>query len=61
MHENKEQAWADYLHLCKQGGSQSFLELVKTANLISPFEDGCVQSVTGDIREWLENVDDKNL
>ncbi|WP_191565799.1 M3 family oligoendopeptidase [Metabacillus idriensis] len=61
MHENKEEAWADYLHLCKQGGSKPFLELVQEANLISPFEDGCVQSVTGDIREWLENVEDQKL
>jgi M3 family oligoendopeptidase len=61
MHENKEAAWADYLHLCKQGGSKPFLELVQEANLISPFEAGCVQSVTGDIREWLENIDDQKL
>ncbi|WP_191561971.1 M3 family oligoendopeptidase [Metabacillus idriensis] len=61
MHENKEEAWADYLHLCKQGGSKPFLELVQEANLISPFEDGCVQSVTGDIREWLEKVEDQKL
>lgn len=61
MHEDKDAAWADYLHLCKQGGSKSFLELVETAHLISPFEDGCVQSVTGEIREWLEKVDDTKL
>lgn len=61
MNENKEEAWADYLHLCKQGGSKPFLELVQEANLISPFEDGCVQSVTGEIREWLENVEDQKL
>ena len=30
-------AWTDYLKLCKAGGSESFLDLVKLANLRSPF------------------------
>ncbi|OCA85632.1 oligoendopeptidase F [Bacillus sp. FJAT-27225] len=59
--ENMEAAWKDYLHLCSLGGSQSFLGLVKEAGLISPFEDGCVQSVVGVIENWLESVDDKKL
>ncbi|MDH5160972.1 M3 family oligoendopeptidase [Heyndrickxia oleronia] len=59
--ENHEEAWKDYIHLCKQGGSKSFTELVKEANLISPFEDGCVQSVIGTIQTWLDQVDDKKL
>ncbi|MFD0619490.1 M3 family oligoendopeptidase [Paenibacillus sp. GCM10027629] len=61
MHENREQAWSDYLHLCKQGGSKSFLELVKEAKLISPFEDGCVASVIDVIENWLNSVDDTAL
>jgi len=61
MHENREQAWSDYLHLCKQGGSKSFLELVKEAKLISPFEDGCVASVIDVIENWLNAVDDTAL
>ncbi len=61
MHENREAAWADYVHLCKLGGSKSFLELVKEANLVSPFEDGCIASVIGDIEAWLNRVDDQAL
>jgi M3 family oligoendopeptidase len=61
MHENREAAWADYLHLCSLGGSMSFTELVKEANLISPFEDGCVTSVIGSIESWLDQVDDMAL
>ena len=56
--ENHENAWDDYLRLCKAGGSLSFLDLVKLANLKSPFEDDTVQSVIGLIEAWLENVDD---
>ena len=55
---NHEQAWKDYVKLCKAGGSKSFLELVKLANLQSPFEDGCVESVVGEIKDWLDQVDD---
>jgi len=61
MHENREEAWKDYLHLCRQGGSKSFTELVKVAGLISPFEDGCVTSVIGSIEAWLDSVDDSTL
>ncbi|MDR4886910.1 M3 family oligoendopeptidase [Fredinandcohnia sp. QZ13] len=59
--ENHEEAWADYVHLCKQGGSKPFTELVKVANLLSPFEEGTVQSVVGEIEAWLNSVDDKQL
>ncbi|KZE55351.1 oligoendopeptidase F [Brevibacillus parabrevis] len=59
--ENPEQAWSDYLTLCKEGGSKSFTELVKVAKLYSPFEDGCIQSVIGEIETWLNGVDDKQL
>ncbi|MDN4607266.1 M3 family oligoendopeptidase [Sporosarcina highlanderae] len=59
--ENREEAWNDYLHLCKLGGSKKFTELVAEANLISPFEDGCVESVVGSIEAWLNSVDDKAL
>jgi M3 family oligoendopeptidase len=61
MHENREAAWSDYVHLCKQGGSKPFTELVKEAKLISPFEDGCVKSVIGVIEDWLNSVDDTKL
>ncbi|QQZ11541.1 M3 family oligoendopeptidase [Heyndrickxia vini] len=59
--ENHEEAWKDYIHLCKQGGSKSFTKLVKEANLISPFEDGCVESVIGTIQQWLDQVNDSKL
>ena len=59
--EDHEAAWKDYLHLCTLGGSKSFTKLVAEANLISPFEDGCVESVIGTIEAWLDSVDDKAL
>jgi M3 family oligoendopeptidase len=59
--ENQKDAWNDYVNLCKLGGSMSFTNLVKAANLISPFEDGCVESVVGEIEAWLISIDDQKL
>jgi M3 family oligoendopeptidase len=59
--ENQEEAWADYVKLCNLGGSMSFTNLVKEANLISPFENGCVESVVGEIEAWLNSVEDQKL
>ncbi|MBS4189012.1 M3 family oligoendopeptidase [Bacillus sp. FJAT-49705] len=59
--ENQEVAWKDYVHLCSLGGSKAFTGLVAEANLISPFEDGCVESVVGEIESWLNTVNDKSL
>ncbi|WP_026975174.1 M3 family oligoendopeptidase [Alicyclobacillus contaminans] len=61
MHEDRDSAWADYLRLCKLGGSQSFLRLVEEARLVSPFDEGCVASVVGHIEQWLNQVDDARL
>ena len=57
-HQN---AWRDYVRLCQAGGSQSFLQLVQLAGLRSPFDDGCVESVVGEIRRFLEGVDDSGF
>ncbi|TLS37944.1 M3 family oligoendopeptidase [Pseudalkalibacillus caeni] len=59
--EDREQVWEDYLALCKRGGSQSFTDLVDSANLTSPFKDNSVKSVIGEIEAWLDQVDDKKL
>ncbi|THH37674.1 M3 family oligoendopeptidase [Neolewinella litorea] len=47
-------AWADYVKLCKAGGSKSFLELVKLAGLENPFEDGVVKKIADRVRERLD-------
>lgn len=59
--ENFGETWKDYMHLCQLGGSMSFTKLVREAGLISPFEDGCVQSVIHEIESYLNAVDDTNL
>lgn len=59
--ENKEEAWKDYLHLCRLGGKFSFLDLVKEANLESPFQDGCIEKITTPIANYLDSIDDSKF
>lgn len=58
---NDETVWSDYLRICQIGGTKTFTEIVKAANLISPFEDGCLKSVVNDIDNYLESIDDTAL
>ncbi len=52
-HENHEKAWEDYLKLCKCGGSLSYLETLKHANVSNPFEAGSVKKSTAYAAEIL--------
>lgn len=53
--EDKEQAWKDYLALCKAGGSTNYLNLLKIANLSVPFEEGSVAKAISYAKEELLN------
>ncbi len=59
--QERSVAWQDYLRLCQAGGSQSFLELVKLADLKSPFDPSCIPSTMAPIEAFLDQVDDKSL
>ena len=61
MNEDREKGWEDYLAICNKGGTLSFLGLVNAGHLKSPFEDGCVSSIIGEIEAWLKAVDDTKL
>jgi M3 family oligoendopeptidase len=51
--EDKEQAWNDYLALCKAGSSTNYLNLLKLANLSVPFEEGSVAKAISCAKEEL--------
>ncbi len=57
--KDHDDAWGDYVSLCKQGGSLPFTGLVAHANLKNPFEEGCLDDVIPELENWLESVDDK--
>ena len=54
-HEDHDQAWNDYLRLCKCGGSLSYLETLKYANVSNPFEDSSVAKSISFAKEELLN------
>lgn len=51
--EDKAAAWQDYLKLCKTGGSRSYLETLRYANLANPFDAGSVERACGYAEELL--------
>jgi len=59
--EDFDSAWNDYLTICKLGGSLPFGEIVKSANLLSPFDDGTLESIVSHVKDFLNSIDDKNL
>ena len=59
--KDHKKAWNDYFTLCKAGGSQSFLELVKLAGLKNPFDKGTVGSVVEPLKELLNTIEDEKL
>lgn len=61
LNEDRDKAWEDYIRLCDQGGSKSFLELLEIANLDSPFKDGTIKKAIEPLREWLDKVDDSKF
>ncbi|PAB56721.1 M3 family oligoendopeptidase [Anaeromicrobium sediminis] len=52
--KNRQEAWQDYINLCKRGGSLSFLKLVKSATLKSPFERGVIEPIVQEIKNWID-------
>ena len=45
MKNNFEQAWSDYVRLCSEGGSKSYLELLETAHLSNPFTGNTLEDI----------------
>ncbi len=59
--DNREESWKDYVNLCKEGGSKSFLKLIEVANLDSPFQEESIKTMIKSIESWLNYMKDKNL
>ncbi len=61
FNKNRDSAWKDYHRLCMAGGSEAFIELLKIADLKSPFEPGVLADVVSEIWEWISSIDVKNI
>lgn len=51
--EDHDKAFKSYYDLCKLGGSKSFVELIKSVNLMNPFEEDTLKVVMTKIEEII--------
>ncbi|HHW23815.1 MAG TPA: M3 family oligoendopeptidase [Clostridiaceae bacterium] len=56
MTEDYESAWKKYLDFSKKAGTMTFVDLLKTSGLRSPFEEGCVKEVCEGSEKALEKM-----
>lgn len=54
MDENYKDAWNRYLKLCRLSASDYFVNMIKDAGLVSPFEDGTLKEVIEKIEKSLK-------
>ncbi len=54
-----EAAWADYLKLCKAGGSMGYFELLDYAGLDNPFKEGTVEKVMDSVKATIREFEAK--
>ena len=50
---DEAEAMAAYVALCRRGGEAPFQQLVRSAGLVSPFDEGCLASVVNEAQELL--------
>ena len=53
MKTDRAAAWADYLRLCRAGGTKGYFELLEVGNLMNPFRDGAVAASLGHVIEEI--------
>ena len=52
---DRESTWKKYLAFTDLGGSRSFEELVHSAGLEVPYEEGCIGKIGLAVEQWLKN------
>ena len=57
LQKDKKLAWEKYMAYTRQGGSRTFTELLKNAELDSPFEESCLRGVCQTASDWLDGYD----
>ena len=61
IREDRDKAWADYMALCRAGGTLPYTELLKLAHLSNPFEEGGVKRAVAAAVKTIEETDDTAL
>ncbi|MBR2636548.1 MAG: M3 family oligoendopeptidase [Oscillospiraceae bacterium] len=50
--KDPKDAWKRYLDLVNMAGTGTFVDVVKAAGLMTPFEDGCIKDVAETAKNW---------
>jgi len=51
----------EYIELCDKGGSDTFLNLVESANLRSPFSEEVFKDISQELEIYIDSIDDSNF
>lgn len=57
IQKDMKDAWKHYMAYTVQGGSRTFTELLKNADLVTPFDEACLRGVCETASKWLESYD----
>ena len=57
IQKDRDNAWKHYMAYTVQGGSRTFVDLLKNAGLKTPFDEACLKEVCETATKWLENFD----
>ena len=57
IQKDPENAWQHYMAYTRQGGSRTFVDLLKHAGLVTPFDEQCLKEVCETATRWLEAFD----
>ena len=61
MQNDRKNAWERYMRLVKKAGTQTYKELVQTAGLDTPFDEGSLKKIVDAAQIWLEKTDFSKL
>jgi M3 family oligoendopeptidase len=57
IQKNPANAWKHYMAYTEQGGSRTFVDLLKHADLKTPFDEDCLKEVCAAAAQWLDDFD----
>ncbi len=57
IQKDKDDAWKHYMAYTLQGGSRTFTDLLKNADLVTPFDENCLKLVSETASKWLNEFD----
>ena len=57
IQKDPESAWKHYMTYTEQGGSRTFVDLLKHAGLKTPFDEECLKGICEAAKKWLDDFD----